>query len=105
MRKALLFAAFTAGLLTISLSGAPHAARISGSFAVSSPAAVTSDRVNAQFAVLAASLPVCVKDQVTNCRYGTAATHLEASVQSPTATTYFEMRGGVVTVLEVYPIH
>lgn len=65
--------------------------------------ATSPGRVNTEFAALAGSLPVCGKDPVTNCRYGTPATHVLASVQSTTATIYFEMRHGVVTVLEVYP--
>lgn len=55
------------------------------------------------FATLAKTLPLCTGDAVTNCRYGDAA-HTEASVQSSTATIYFETRNGIVTDLEVYPV-
>lgn len=106
MRKPLLVAALTGILLAATAAtvfaattgSAPSTTRLAP---VLSRAAMPA-QVNAEFAALAATLPAC-GSKVTNCRYGTAATHLEASVQSPTATIYFEMRTGVVTVLQVYP--
>lgn len=98
MRKPLLVAAITVGLLAIPLSSTADTAAPAGKVTVAQA------RVNSQFAALARTLPVC-GTAVTNCRYGTPAGNLQASVQSPTATIYFEMHAGVVTVLEVYPIH
>lgn len=97
MRKALLVPALTVTLV------AATAATVYAATPTHHAPAVAPKMINAQFVALAATLPPC-GTQVTNCRYGTAATHLEASVQSPTATIYFEIRAGVLTVLQVYPV-
>lgn len=93
MRKAPLVAAIAVTLVAL--------ASVPSSAAVRPATATTRTRVNSQFATLARTLPPC-GTQTTNCRYGTAATSLQASVESPTATIYFEMRSGVLTDLEVY---
>lgn len=92
-----------AAVLIATLGITTSAADASTPRAVTTPAAQARPGLDAGFAALAATLPVCRQDQPTNCRTGTAA-HLLASVQSKTATIYFEMRNGAVTVFEVYPV-